>query len=112
MSIAQAKSCRRENDHGIPPEAAVPFGWIPDPVHLMTGRPSCPPFYARKRYRWLAGIFGLFLIGVGIYAVLLTGGSSMLRFVAGFALGVLGGNMVLSACLGRESWLSRLGPLP
>ncbi len=90
----------------------MPFGGIPVPGHLMTGRPSRPPFYARKRYRWLAGIFGLFLIGVGIYAVLLAGDSSLLRFVAGSVLGVLGGNMVLSAYLGRESWLSRLGPLP
>lgn len=90
----------------------MPFGWVPVPGHFMTGQPSRPPFYARKRYRCLAGIFGLFLIGVGFYAVLLTGGSSILRFVAGSALVVLGGNMVLSAYLGRESWLSRLGPLP
>lgn len=90
----------------------MPLGGIPIPGHLMTGRPSRPPFYARKRYRWLAAIFGLFLVGVGIYALLITGGYGLLHFIAGSALVVLGGNMVFSAFTGRESWLSRLGPLP
>jgi len=63
-------------------------------------------------HRLFAGGFGVFLMGVGIYAIFFAGAFAILPFVGGSALVLLGGNMVLSACRNRESWLSRLGPLP
>ena len=63
-------------------------------------------------HRLFAGGFGVFLMGVGIYAVFFTGAFAILQLIGGSALVLLGGNMVVSAWRARESWLSRLGPLP
>ena len=63
-------------------------------------------------HRLFVGGFGLFLVGVGIYAIFFTGAFAILQFFGGSALVLLGGNMVVSASRARESWLSRLGPLP
>lgn len=70
------------------------------------------PFYTRKLYRLFSGGFGLFLIGVGVYALFFTGDSTMMQIVGGIALVLLGFNMVISAFRARESLISRLGPLP
>jgi len=78
----------------------------------MTDSPSSQPFYTRPLYRRLSAAFGLFLSGVGIYAALFGYTSLLLRIVLGALLVLIGGNMVLSAYRARESWLSRLGPLP
>lgn len=63
-------------------------------------------------HRLFAGGFGVVLVGVGIHAIFFTGAFAILQFLGGSALVLLGGNMVLSAWRARESWLSRLGPLP
>ena len=78
----------------------------------MTQQRANSPFYAKKLYRLLAGCSGLFLVGVGFYVLLFAGTSIVLRFVAGSALVLFGCNMVVSACKARESWLSKVGPLP
>ena len=52
------------------------------------------------------------MVGVGFYVLLFAGTSIVLRFVAGSALVLFGCNMVVSACKARESWLSKVGPLP
>jgi len=70
------------------------------------------PFHATKLYRILAGCFGLFLIGVGFYVLFFAHASNILRFVAGSALILFGCNKVVSAYTARESWLSKIGPLP
>ena len=63
-------------------------------------------------HRLFVGGFGVFLAGVGIYAIFFTGAFTILQSAGGSALALLGGNMIVSAWRGRESWLSRLGPLP
>jgi len=70
------------------------------------------PFYAKRTYRLVSGVFGTFLIGTGLYALLFAGPMTALSVAVGLALVVFGGNMVAAAYSGRESWLSRLGPLP
>ncbi len=70
------------------------------------------PFYAKHLYRWLSGTSGAFLIGVGLYALILAGPLTLLSVVGGLGLILVGGNMVASAYAARESWLSKLGPLP
>ncbi len=70
------------------------------------------PFYARKLYRIFSGSFGLILTCVGLYSLLFIGPSTIIHFFAGSAIIALGYNMVASACKAKESWLSKLGPLP
>lgn len=70
------------------------------------------PFHARRTYRLLSGIFGAFLAAVGIFILLFNGPLTALSVVAGIALVMLGGDMLLAAYSGKESWLSRFGPLP
>ena len=78
----------------------------------MRDQRDSAPFYARRTYRLVSGLFGTFLICVGLYALLFAGPLTALSIAVGLALVVLGGNMVVAAYSGRESWLSRLGPLP
>ena len=77
----------------------------------MTDKPTKPRFPAGRVYRMLTGAFGLFLAGISIYALLFSGPSTMLQNVVAVVFVVLGGEMVFSACKGKESWLSGLGPL-
>lgn len=70
------------------------------------------PFYAGRTYRLITAAFGLLLIGVGCYALFLADTAGVIRFAGGTAFVAVGGNMVWSAVAARESWLSRLGPLP
>lgn len=81
-------------------------------AHAMNHRHDKQPFYSRKGYRILTGAFGLFLIGVGVYAVLLAETSPNIRLVGGAIIVLLGGDMIVSACKATQSWLSKLGPLP
>ncbi len=78
----------------------------------MTDRER-PPFHAKRGYRLFSGVFGAFLLGVGVYALALGfAPMSALHLVGGIGLVLVGGNMVVSAYAAKESWLSRLGPLP
>mgnify|MGYP001229670524 CR=1 FL=1 len=70
------------------------------------------PFYARRTYRLLSGSFGAFLVGVGLYALFFEGPLTALRLAASVGLVMFGGNMAASAYAAKQSWLSRIGPLP
>ena len=70
------------------------------------------PFHARRIYRLLSGGFGLFLASLGIYAMFFAGPSTVLQLMGGAVLLLLGVNLTLSAYQSKESWLSRIGPLP
>lgn len=65
-----------------------------------------------KGERLFAFVFGLFLVGVGAYALLFGQTSAVWRLVGGAVLVLLGGNLLQSSWRGRPSWLARLGPLP
>jgi hypothetical protein len=70
------------------------------------------PYYERSTYRLATGLLGLFLVGVGLFVLLRATTSAAIRVSGGLVFVLLGGNMALSSYRGRESWLSRLGPLP
>lgn len=57
-------------------------------------------------------VFGVLLIGVGVFALYQDHLSFAWRLGAGFLLTLLGTNSLWAACRDRASWLSRLGPLP
>lgn len=78
----------------------------------MTDHRQSTPFYARRMYRLLTGIFGLCLASLGIYAMVFAGPSTTLQLVGGAVLVLAGANMTLSAYRARESWLAKIGPLP
>jgi hypothetical protein len=78
----------------------------------MRDQHECTPFYATPIYRVLSGAFGAVLSSAGVYALLFAGPLTPLSLVGGIGLVVFGLNMVASACAAKESWLSRIGPLP
>lgn len=78
----------------------------------MSNRREDTAFHARPTYRIISGAFGLLLAGVGVYALFFVGPPDALRGLVGAAFVLLGGNMFLAACRAKESWLSRIGPLP
>ena len=77
-----------------------------------SARGAGKPFYAARTYRLITAAFGLLLIGVGCYALFLAGTAGVIRYAGGAAFVAVGVNMVWSAYRAKESWLSRLGPLP
>jgi Zn-dependent protease len=62
--------------------------------------------------RTFSVVFGILLLGVGVFALGLDHESPMWRFGGGLLLVLLGGNSLFAAYRNRPSWLSRLGPLP
>ncbi len=62
--------------------------------------------------RIFSAVFGLFLLGVGIYALLLSQAPAPWQIGGGMGVTLLGGNMLHASYRGKPSWLSRIGPLP
>jgi hypothetical protein len=65
-----------------------------------------------KGERIFSVVFGLFLLGVGAYALVQEHVPALWRFGGGLLIALCGANMVYAAYRGKGSWLSRLGPLP
>ena len=78
----------------------------------MSDPEGAPPYYSGRLYRLLTAGFGALLFVLGIYVALVADISLFWRVAAGLVLMLVGGNAVSSAATGRESWLSRIGPLP
>ena len=78
----------------------------------MKDLPASTPYYVKPAYRLLSGLFGVFLMGVGGYALLFADPLTALHFALGAGMVLFGSNMLLSACTAKESWLSGIGPLP
>ncbi|TXL68912.1 hypothetical protein [Zeimonas arvi] len=80
----------------------------PDATEQGAGK----PFHARRTYRLITAALGLLLCGVGACVLILADTAGVVRLAGGAAFVTVGGNMVWSAVTAKESWLSRLGPLP
>jgi small neutral amino acid transporter SnatA (MarC family) len=78
----------------------------------MTDHKNANPYYSRGLYRVATGIFGLFLAGVGIYAAFFGVVDPVFRIGVGLLFALIGGNAVWSAIQSKESWLSKIGPIP
>ena len=65
-----------------------------------------------KGERIFSAAFGLFLLGIGLYVLVLGETAAPWRFIGGAVVAVVGGNMVYASCTGKRSWLSKVGPLP
>lgn len=66
----------------------------------------------RSGERVFVGVFGAFLLGIGIYVLLFGAGSDVWRYGGGIALAAIGANAVYGALTGTRPWMSRVGPLP
>jgi len=62
--------------------------------------------------RAFVGAFGILLLSVGIYALLLAETPPVWRYIGGAVLCVLGVNAVYGAITARRPWISRIGSLP
>lgn len=65
-----------------------------------------------KAERVFAAVFGLFLLGIGLYVLVLGEAPAAWRYTGGAVLAALGANLLYASGTGRRSWLSRVGPLP
>ena len=65
-----------------------------------------------KGERIFSAVFGLFLLSIGLYVLVLGATSAAWRFIGRAVLAVLGGNMLYASYTGKPSWLSKVGPLP
>lgn len=63
-------------------------------------------------HRVFTGGLGLVVLCSGVYAMRFVSPSGMLQLVGSVALIALGSNMIVSALRARESWMSKIGPLP
>lgn len=65
-----------------------------------------------KAERIFSVLFGLFLFGIGIYVLLFSYDSTLWQLIGGMLLALFGSNMLYAAYRNKQSWLSRIGPLP
>lgn len=65
-----------------------------------------------KGERIFSTVFGLLLLSIGLYVLVLGETHAAWRFIGGAVLTVLGGNMLYASYTGKRSWLSKVGPLP
>ena len=78
----------------------------------MIDQKSKPPYFARKPYRTLTGLFGLLLMAIGMFAIFVGGDQILLRVAVGVCILALGCNAVVAAWRAKEPWIARIGPLP
>lgn len=71
-----------------------------------------PPFYANIYYRLLSSLFGLFLLTLAVLVLSEADEHKLWYWVGALVFSALGSNMLWSAIKGKESWVSKIGPLP
>ena len=88
----------------------------PAPRHPVTFATRPPSWIqvskVNKIERAFSVVFGIFLLGVGAYAVLFSEAPLHWAVPACIVMALLGGNLVYSSYICKPSWLSRIGPLP
>ena len=76
----------------------------------MAGDQDINRYFSGTIYRVLSGLFGLFLIGVGIYAIFFGVVGLFARVSVGLVITVLGAETLWSSVQSKQSWLAKLGP--
>ena len=67
-------------------------------------------YFSGPIYRCLSGLFGVFLVAIGIYAIFFGVVGLPIRIGLGLLIAVLGAETVWSAIFSKQSWLAQLGP--
>lgn len=68
-------------------------------------------YFSGTIYRILSGLFGIFLMIVGIMILCCGVVSPILKLIFGILMTLLGAETVWSAHQSKQSWLAKLGPL-
>ena len=76
----------------------------------MKNEPDIDRYFSGTVYRLLSGLFGIFLVVVGIYAVFFGVVDLSIHIALGLLIAVLGAETVWAAVQARQSWLAQLGP--
>ena len=79
----------------------------------MKNEPHIDRYFSGTVYRLLSGLFGIFLVVVGIYAVFFGVVDLSIRIALGLLIAMLGAETVWAAVWSRQSrqsWLAQLGP--
>ena len=66
----------------------------------------------RSAERVFAGLFGVLLLGIGIYAAFLPAVDPLWGYIGGVLLAVLGGNAIYAALRDKRPWIFLIGPMP
>jgi hypothetical protein len=67
-------------------------------------------YFSGPVYRILSGLFGIFLVAVGIGVIFFGVVSLPIRIGAGLLITLLGAETLWSAIQAKQSWLAKLGP--
>lgn len=62
--------------------------------------------------RIVTALIGALFAGIGVYLAVQVAADDWRAWVLAGALVLLGGEALLAAAQGRDSWLARIGPLP
>lgn len=76
----------------------------------MADKHSIDRHYSGGIYRVLSGLFGLFLLVLGIYVVFFGAVGPLVRLGAGILIALFGAETLWSAIRSKQSWLAQLGP--
>jgi len=66
----------------------------------------------KKKMRWATSLIGILFLSCGLWVIHDSDATHVSALVAGIVLVILGGESLYSAIKGRDSILSKLGPLP
>ncbi|SFI17255.1 hypothetical protein SAMN05216206_1735 [Pseudomonas guineae] len=78
----------------------------------MTEPNEAKPYYKHRLYRLASAVFGLFLMGVGLYVLCFGVVDPAWRIGLGLLIALLGINALWAAIQAKAAWLRKLGPLP
>jgi hypothetical protein len=67
-------------------------------------------YFSGPIYRILSGLFGVFLVALGIGVIFFGVVSLPIRIGAGLLITLLGAETLWSAIQAKQSWLAKLGP--
>ena len=67
-------------------------------------------YFSGPIYRIFSGLFGIFLIAVGIAVLFIGVVAPILKLIFGVIIILLGADSVWAAIHSKQSWLAKLGP--
>lgn len=75
-------------------------------------RESSPRYFEKSGFRWVTGVAGAGLLGLGVALLVLPSDFGWARVAVCALLGVLGANAIHCALNATEPWITKIGPLP
>lgn len=73
---------------------------------------SSPRYVEKPGFRWVTGVAGAVLLGLGAALLVLPSDVGWARVAVCVLLGALGANAIHCALNATEPWIAKVGPLP